>query len=146
MITGTVVCAAVIATGGGTHTTGELTTALIGTSVVYWLAHVYAHAIAGAVTDRNHPVLALRHAVGRTRAILGAGLLLVGVLLGSDLIGFDDRGAAWVAMDAAIALLAIYGFHAGRRSGLNLTHSIICAVAGAALGVLVALLKAYVLH
>src|SRR5262245_28961425 len=146
VITGTVVCAAVIATAGGTHTTRELSAALIVTSFVYWLAHVYAHAIAGAVTDRHHPFLALRHAVERTRAILGAGLLLVAILLFADLIGFEDRGAAWVAMDAAIGLLGIYGFLAGRRAGISVTRSLICAVAGAALGVLVALLKAYVLH
>jgi hypothetical protein len=147
VITGTVVSAAVIATFGSTgHTTRELSTALIATSVVYWLAHVYAHAIAAAVTDRHHPWLAIRHAVQRTRSILGAGLLLVAILLLADLVGFSSRGATWVAMDAAIALLGVYGFHAGRRSGLSMAKSLLCGVTGAALGVLVALLKAYVLH
>lgn len=147
MITGTVVCAAVIATVGGSgHSTRELGTALLATSLVYWLAHVYAHAIAAAVIDRHHPWHAVRHAFKRTWSILGAGLLLVAVLVLADLVGFDPEGAAWVAMDAAILLLAVYGFHAGRRSGLEMTTSIGCGVAGAALGILVALLKAYVLH
>ena len=147
MIAGTVVCAAVIATVGGSgESTRALSAALLATSVVYWLAHVYAHAIAGAVTHRHHPWLAMRHAVESTRSILGAGLLLVAILLLADLVGFDRAGAAWVALDAAIALLAVYGFHAGRRSGLSFAKSLVCGVTGAALGVLVALLKAYVLH
>jgi hypothetical protein len=143
IITGTVVCAAAIAASvAHIESTAELTAAIVGTVVVYWLAHLHAQTIGRAVANQHHPVLALRYALAHTWAILAVSLLPVGILLLAELAGADLRTAAWVAMFATIGLLTVYSFLAGRRGGLGIGGSFASAAAGAALGTLIALLKA----
>ena len=147
VITGTVVCAAVIAAVGATaETTRQLTVALLGTSFIYWLAHLHAHAIASAIKDQAHPLHALKHAAEQTWTILAASLVPIVILVIAEIVGADLRDAAQVALYAIIGLLAVYSYLGGRRGGLDVKRSLACAVAGAALGVLVALLKAFALH
>src|SRR5262245_59181429 len=120
IITGTVVCAAVIAAGAGhIHTTRQLSAAIVGTVTVYWLAHLHAHAIGGAVSEGHHPMVALRRAVAHTWTIAAASLLPLAVLLLSELAGADLEQGAWIALWASVALLAFYSYLAGRRGGLG---------------------------
>ncbi len=143
IITGTVVCAAVIAAAAGhTSSTAQLVAAMIGTVFVYWLAHLHAETIGGAVSEGQHPLAALRSAAAHTWTILAASLVPVVILLVAELAGADLRDAAWIALWATVALLALYSFLAGRRGGLGLAGSLASALAGAALGLLVTLLKA----
>lgn len=143
IITGTVVCAAVIAAGAGhLQSIGQLSAAMIGTIIVYWLAHLHATAIAGAISAGHHPLLALRHAAAHTWTIAAASLVPLVILLIAHLAGSDLSRAARIALEGTIGLLAVYSYVAGRRGGLGLRGSIMCAVAGASLGVLVALMKA----
>lgn len=147
VITGTVVCAAVIAAVAGHATsTSQLVVAMVGTIFVYWLAHLHAHAIGRAVRDQHHPWLALRWAFAHTWVIAAVSLLPLGILLLAELAGAELLTAAWIALYATIALLAIYSYAAGRRGGLGLFGSLVCSVAGASLGVLVAVLKAVAIH
>ena len=141
-ITGTVVCAAVIAYGAGhLKSTAELCFAILGTVLVYWLAHLHAITVGSSLTHRHHPVVAFRHAVAATVPILGASILPLLVLLLCRLLGAEMRQAAWVALAATIGLLAVYSYLAGARGGLGIGGRIASACAGALLGVLVALLK-----
>lgn len=147
VITGTVVCAAVIAAlAGQAISTLQLAAAMVGTILVYWLAHLHAHAIGRAVRNQHHPWLALRWAFAHTWVIAAASLLPLGILLLAALAGAELRTAAWVALYATIALLAVYSYAAGRRGGLGVFGSLVCSVAGASLGVLVAVLKAVAIH
>ena len=141
-ITGTVVCAAVIAYAGNDATSvARLTLAILGTTAVYWLAHLHAITIGSALTYQQHPFVALRHALRATWPIAGAAVVPVGVLLVTSLFGAELQAAAWASLIVTIALLTAYSYAAGARGGLNLRDRIACAVAGASLGVLVALLK-----
>jgi hypothetical protein len=141
-ITGTVVCAAAIAYGAGhLDSTAQLCAAILGTVLVYWLAHLHAITVGSSLTHRHHPVVAFRHAVAATAPILGASILPLVVLLLSRLFGAELRQAAWAALVATVALLAVYSYLAGARGGLGLGGRIASACAGAALGILVALLK-----
>jgi len=143
IITGTVVCAAVIAAAAGhTSSIAELSVAIVGTIIVYWLAHLHAVAISGAISEGHHPLLAVRHAARETWTIPAASLVPLVILLIAHLAGADLRAAAWIAMLSTIVLLAVYSFVAGRRGGLGLAGSIACSAAGASLGIVVALLKA----
>jgi hypothetical protein len=141
-ITGTVVCAAVIAYGGGhLDSTAQLCLAIFGTIAVYWLAHLHAVTLGSSLTHRHHPVVAFRHAVVETLPILGASVLPVLVLLVSRVAGAELRTAAWIALVTTIGLLTVYSYVAGARGGLDTRGRIASAAAGAAIGILVALLK-----
>lgn len=142
LMTGTVVSAAVIAGAAGHLESGvQLTTALVGTALVYWLAHLHAATIGNAVRHGLHPLRALREAVAHTWTIAAATLLPMAVLLVAKVLGADLSAASWIALLATVALLTLYSFMAGRRGGLSIGGSIACAVAGAALGLVTVALK-----
>ncbi|WP_051217845.1 hypothetical protein [Nocardioides insulae] len=141
-ITGTVVCGAVIAYGSDyAESVGWFAVAIIGTVVVYWLAHLHAITLGSALTHRHHPFVALRHGIRESWPILGASAVPLAVLVVATLLGADLRGAAWAAMGVTVALLVGYSYLAGVRSGLDLPGRLACAAAGAGLGLLVVLLK-----
>ncbi|HET6939691.1 MAG TPA: hypothetical protein VFI19_13835 [Nocardioides sp.] len=141
-ITGTVVCAAAIAaTAGHIETTGQLSLVILGTVAVYWIAHLHAETIGSSLTHGHHPLIAIRHAFWETIPIAGASVLPLGVLLLSKLFGADVNTAAKIALFATVALLAIYSYVAGARGGLDMRGRLTSAAAGAAVGLLVVLLK-----
>lgn len=141
-ITGTVVCAAAIAYGA-THldSIGQLCVAILGTVAVYWVAHLHAVTIGSALTQRHHPIAAGRHALVETFPLLFVSVAPLAVLLVATLLGLEMRDAAWVALSANIGLLALYSYIGARRAGLEVGARIAFALAGAAIGVLVVLLK-----
>lgn len=139
---GTVVCAAVIAYGAGhLQSTGQLCLAIIGTVLVYWLAHLHAATLGASVTHGHHPLVALRVALAETWWIAGASLLPIAVLLLAELFGAGLRTAAWIALLATIVLLTGYSYLAGVRSGLGPWGRVASALVGAGIGLLIALLK-----
>ena len=141
-ITGTVVSAAVIAYGADhVDSTAQLCLAIFGTVVVYWLAHLHAETLGSSLTHRHHPLAALKHALAASVPILGASVVPVAVLVVSALRGADLKTAAWIALIATIGLLTTYSYVAGARGGLDMKGRLASAAAGAALGILVALLK-----
>lgn len=141
-ITGTVVCAAVLAYGGASASSvWQLSGAIVGTVAVYWIAHLHAETIGSSLTHAHHPRAAFQHALAETWPILGASVLPVGVLLGAWLLGAELRTASWIAVWVCIALLAGYSYMAGVRSGLDLRGRLMSATAGVGLGLLVVLLK-----
>jgi hypothetical protein len=146
-ITGTVVCAAVIAYAAeSTDSVWRLCAAILGTVGVYWLAHLHAETIGSSLTHSHHPLAALRHALAETWPILGASVVPVGVLLGATLLGAELRTAAWIALAVAIALLTGYSYVAGVRGGLDTWGRWASAAAGLGLGLLVVLLKVGLHH
>ena len=141
-IIGTVVCAAVIAYGvGHFDSTAQLSVAIASTVAVYWVAHLHAVTISSSITRGLHPVGALRHALAETAPLAVASVIPLGVLLLTRLLGASLSASAWTALLATIGLLAAYSYVAGARSGLDMAGRIASAVAGAGVGLLVALLK-----
>ena len=141
-ITGTVVCAAVIAYGAGhLHSTSTLVVAILGTILVYWIAHLHAVTIGESVRHGHHPLAALRQALAQTWPIAAASVLPILVLLIAELFGADLGTAAWAALLATIGLLTLYSYLAGARGGLGPWGRIGSAVVGCGIGVLVAAMK-----
>jgi hypothetical protein len=141
-IIGTVVCAAVIAYGAGhAESTAELSLMILVTVGVYWIAHLHAATISSALTHGHEPAKALRHALTETAPVAAASILPLAALLVTRLAGASLDTSAWTALLVTIGLLALYSYRAGARGGLDATGRIVGAVAGAGIGVLVALLK-----
>lgn len=141
-ITGTVVCAAVIAYGvGHAMSTAQLSIAIVATVGVYWVAHLHAVTIGSSLTHGHHPVLAFRHAVVETVPVAAASIVPLGVLLATRLAGASLGTSAWIALLVTIGLLAAYSYVAGARGGLSTMGRVASAAAGAGVGILVALLK-----
>ncbi|MEI2729576.1 MAG: hypothetical protein V9E85_10770 [Candidatus Nanopelagicales bacterium] len=143
IITGTVVCAAVIAAAAGLSTsTAQLCISIIGTVIVYWLAHVHASTIGHAVAQQVPLRSALRAGLIHSAPLAVVSLVPLSILLVAELFGAELQAAATIALCASIALLAVYGFLAGYRGGLGVRGAIVSGVAGMALGVVILLLKA----
>ena len=142
IFTGTVVCAAAIAYGAGhLQSTAELSIAIFGTVLIYWLAHLHARTLGASVTHGHHPLVALRLALVETWPIAGASVVPIVVLLLAEIAGASLRTAAWVALIATVVLLTAYSYLAGVRSGLGTWGRVTSAAVGAGIGILVALLK-----
>jgi ABC-type dipeptide/oligopeptide/nickel transport system permease component len=142
IITGTVVSAAVIAAAAGHLEETHIVIAILGTAFIYWLAHLHARTLGDAVKHRTHPIDALREALAETWPILAAAVLPAVILLMAKVVGAEIRRAAWIAVIASTVLLALYSFFAGRRGGLGLGGSLLSGAIGAALGILIVVLKA----
>src|SRR4051794_28673383 len=82
IITGTVVSAAAIAASAD-HLSEDtrLILAVLGSAVIYWLAHLHARTLGDAVADHAHPMGSLRKALAETWSILAASLLPISILL-----------------------------------------------------------------
>jgi len=136
------VCAAAIAYAAGhVGSSWELSKVILGTVLVYWVAHLHAVTLGSAMTRRHHPLAAFRHALAETWPIAGASVVPLAVLLGAELLGAELRTASWVALLATVGLLTVYSYVAGARGGLDTGGRVLSAVAGLALGLLVVLLK-----
>jgi hypothetical protein len=142
VITGTVVSAAVIAAAAGHLEETRLVIAILGTSLIYWLAHLHARTLGDSVKHRTHPVDAFKEALAETWPILAAALVPAVILILTQLAGLPIRTDAWIALIASTVLLTVYSFFAGRRGGLGLGGSLLSACIGALLGLLVIGLKA----
>jgi hypothetical protein len=142
IITGTVVSTAVIAAAAGHLGETRIVIAILGTAFIYWLAHLHARTLGDSVKHRTHPVDALKEALAETWPILAAASLPAIILLVIQLVGIELRTGAWIAVIASTVLLTVYSFLAGRRGGLGLGGSLMSAAAGAALGMLIIVLKA----
>jgi hypothetical protein len=142
VITGTVVSAAVIAAAAGHLEEAHLVIAILGTAFIYWLAHLHARTLGDSVKHHTHPVDALKEALAETWPILAAASVPAIMLLVIQLVGIELRTGAWIAVIASTVLLTVYSFLAGRRGGLGLGGSLVSAAIGAALGLLVVVLKA----
>jgi hypothetical protein len=142
IITGTVVSAAAIAAAAGHFEETRLVLTVFGTAFIYWLAHLHARTLGDAVKHHKHPMSTLRESLAETWPILAAAVVPAVILIVVQLVGGTVNTAAWTAVIACTALLTIYSFVAGRRSGLSTTRSVGSAAVGALLGLLVIALKA----
>jgi hypothetical protein len=98
--------------------------------------------ITGTVVSAAAIAAAVRESLAETWPILAAAVVPAVILIVVQLVGGTVNTAAWTAVIACTALLTIYSFVAGRRSGLSTTRSVGSAAVGALLGVLVIALKA----
>ncbi|HEX5404546.1 MAG TPA: hypothetical protein VFX16_19840 [Pseudonocardiaceae bacterium] len=146
-IYGTLVAAALLATeAAGSESVPTIVGTILGTLIVYWLAHVYADVMAKqALSEGEEPHRLTLHVVVESLTqelgIIIGGALLVVVLVVVDLAGAGLAVAVDAAQLCSIAQLIAWGVFAGRRAHVRLAWVVLYALVSAALGVLVGLLK-----
>ncbi|MCT9819632.1 hypothetical protein N3K63_04950 [Microbacterium sp. W1N] len=125
----------------------DVLTVVVFTVLVFWLAHVYAGAVArhGVHEGRTIGIRdSLRAAVRDSMGLLVAALLPCALLLLGTLRVVPDALAGWVALWSCVAILGVLGYVAFRRRGAPMAVRLLGAATTAGFGALMALLKAIV--
>lgn len=145
-IYGTILATTVVAAAGAhPQSLGRTTVLVIGTSVVFWLAHVYsielaARVVAGRPLEREEM---LRVARAEWPMLQSSWPILLALVLG--LLGvLKPTRAVDVAMALGIGALFTYGIIVGRQEGASRARILLNGLTTGAFGVAVLALKVLV--
>jgi hypothetical protein len=129
------------------HDAGHMA-ALVGvTSVVFWLAHVYAHGIAQSVADDQHFSLArLGRLARRESSIVEAALPPFVALLLAAFGLISTKAAVWLAIGLGLAVLVVQGIIFARVERLGPLATLGVITANLFLGFVLVSLKLFVTH
>jgi hypothetical protein len=149
LVYGTIIVMGVIAASseGLQSDTARIAALVAATSVVFWLAHVYAHALELSVERRKRLTGAgIKEVAVHQASILSAAVLPVGALLlgAFDVVG--DRFAVWLALGAGTTALAAQGLAYARIERLSPFGTATVVVTNVMLGLLIVGLEAFFLH
>lgn len=124
---------------------GKLIGAVVATTFVFWLAHVYAEVLGRRLEGERRPTLAnIRSTMRGEWPLVEAALLpVLGLLLG--VIGIAERDTAVnIAIGAGVVELFGWGIAVGRKLELSTVATIVVGVVNGALGLIMVLLKVLV--
>jgi hypothetical protein len=126
---------------------GLMIAALITTAVVFALAHAWAHALDAAArarmpVDRHLLARGVRHEWPIVQSALPASIALA--LAASDL--YTVATGLWIATGVNVGLLFVWGAALRDVAGGTRGQALLAGLSSAALGLLLALLKAIVSH
>ena len=148
-IYGTILVLAVIVAGAKAfeHEAGHIAGLVAVTVVVFWLAHVYADALAHAVAYDQHLSFAdLRRIAHREASMLEAAVpSLVALLLGAFGI-LSTTLAVWVAFALGLVVLCAQGITFARVEHMGRLGTLAVVAANLGLGVALVGLKLLVSH
>jgi hypothetical protein len=148
-IYGTIVVLGVIVAGARAYPdgSGHIAALVAATSTSFWLAHVYAHALARSVARREHLSWAeLRDIARHEASIVEAAVPPVAALMLGTLGVLSVKSAVWLAIDLGLLVLAVQGIVFARVERLGLIGTIGVVAANLGLGVLLVGLKLLVTH
>ena len=129
------------------HEPGHIAVLVLATTVVLWLAHVYAHALGESVSrDRRLTLAELRHVARHEGAIVEAALIPCAALLLGALGLISTRFSTWLALAAGLAVLAVQGFLFARVERMGWRGTLAIVSINLALGVTLIGLKLVVTH
>jgi hypothetical protein len=148
-IYGTILVLAVIVAGAKAfeHEAGHIAGLVAVTVVVFWLAHVYADALAHAVAYDQHLSLAdLRRIAHREASMVEAAApSLVALLLGAFGI-LSTKLSVWVAFGLGLVVLCAQGITFARVEHMGRLGTLAVVAANLGLGVALVGLKLLVSH
>lgn len=117
------------------------------TSVVFWLAHVYAHGLAHSLVHEERVSLAeLRRIARRELSIVGAAVPPLAALMLGATGAISTKAAVWVAFGLGLAVLALQGVIFARVERLRWPAALLVVAANLGLGVVLVGLKVLVAH
>ena len=148
-IYGTIVALAVLAAASRAYPNeaGHMAAIVAISSIVLWLAHVYAHGLAASVAKDEHLSLAdLRPIAWREASIVEAALPPVAALLLGAMGLLATRTAVWLAFGLGLAVLVVQGLVFARVERLGRLATLAVVTANLGLGVMLVGLKLLVSH
>jgi hypothetical protein len=149
LVYGTIVVMGVIAASseGLQSDTAHIAVLVVATTVVFWLAHVYAHALELSVRRGERLTGAgIKEVAAHQASILSAAVLPTGALLLGAFGIAGDRLAVWLALGAGTAALAAQGLAYARIERLSPFGTATLVIANLTLGLAIVGLKAFVSH
>ena len=145
-IYGAIITAAILDTAGDHLPTTALVISVVVTLLVYWLAEEYAEVLGEQVEGGRLPGWAnIRRALASTWPMVTASYVPLLALVLARLAGASALTAANVGLVAAIVLLTVHGWLAGRAAQLGGWQLFLATSVAAGLGLLMIALKDFVL-
>jgi hypothetical protein len=129
------------------HGAGHIAVLVLVTTTVFWLAHVYAHALAESIQRGQHLSWGeLRAVAGRESSIIEAAVAPV-ILLGLGSLGlYSVHLAVWLAFIAGLAVLVAEGLAFARMEKLGALGTAAIVTANLAMGLALVALKLGISH
>lgn len=141
------VSALLIITGRYADTSWAVFLKVLGTVIVFCIAHIFAHVVA-QLGDASQGTLALskvfRHAFDRSIGMLGIALIPLAFILLGALNVLSDETAVWLALIVDTVLMAGLGYLGIARWSPRQPIRLLGAAVTALLGVIIILMKALI--
>jgi len=148
-IYGTIVVLAVVVAGARAYPddAGRIAALAGVSSLVLWVAHVYAHALADSVAhDRSLTAAELRYVARREGSMVGAALPPIAALLLGAFGLLSTEVAVWLAIGFGLVVLAVQGIIFARVERLGWFGTLVVVAANVGLGVVLVGLKLLLTH
>ena len=144
---GTIITTALLATQRHGGEPDEVVVTLLMTGVVLWLAHAWTEIVVARVEHGERFHRAHIGEVLHEELPLVVASMVPAVIVATAWIGWVEADLAIdVAIGVGIAMLAGWGMLAARRSSPSWSRAVLVGVVDAALGVVIVVLEAAVLH
>ena len=146
---GTIVVLSVLVAGARAfpQEAGRIAALVVATSVVFWLAHVYAHGISRSIADDDRLSVAdLREIARHEGSIVEAALPPVAALLLGVAGLVSTETAVWIAFGLGLFVLVVEGFVVARVERFGALGTVAIVSANLALGLALVALKLVLGH
>jgi hypothetical protein len=129
------------------HGAGHIAVLVVATTAVFWLAHLYAHALAESIRRGEHLSWSeLKEVAGRESSIIEAAVLPVLLLALGSLGIVSVHLAVWLAFAAGLGVLVTEGFAFARMEKLGPLATTAIVASNLGMGLLLVALKLGVSH
>jgi hypothetical protein len=146
---GTIVVVAVVVASGKAYPDepGHVAAIVVITTVVFWLAHVYAHGLGHSISHDEHLTLAELRSIARHElSVVEAGVpSVVALLLGSFGV-LEAKTSIWLAIGLGLGVLLVEGLVFARVERLGPLATVGVVAANLALGLILVAMKLVVTH
>jgi hypothetical protein len=126
---------------------GHIAILAIVTAFVFWIAHVYAHALGHSVAhDERISAAELKYIARREASMIEAALPSTAALLLGSLGVLSAHTAVWTALVLGLVVLGVQGIAFARTEHLGWLGTVLVVTVNLALGVVLIGLKIFVTH
>ena len=147
-IFGAILVLAVIASGSGRGVeVWSLVELVVGTTLVFWLGHVYAHALGESVKLRRRIDWGEFATVARRQGAIPLAAVAPVVALCLGALGvLSERHAVWLALGLGVATLGVQGLRYARLEHLGRAGTVVAVGVNLVIGLAIVALKATITH